>query len=84
MVIATPIRTAAHRNNPSRIRHLIIDLSKRRSHLVRERAGNNHDIGLTRRGTEDYTETILVVAGSRQVHHFDGAAGKAEGHGPEG
>jgi hypothetical protein len=82
MVIATPIRTAAHRNNPSRIRHLIIDLSKRRSHFVRKRARNDHDIGLARRSTEDYTETILIVAG--QVHHFHGAAGKAEGHRPEG
>jgi hypothetical protein len=26
----------------------------------------------------------LVVAGGGEVHHFDGAAGEAEGHGPEG
>jgi hypothetical protein len=84
MVITTSIRTASHGNNPSRIWHLIVDLSQGRSHLVRERAGNNHNIGLARRSTEDYTETILIVAGSGKVHHFDGAAGKSEGHGPEG
>jgi hypothetical protein len=71
MVITPSIRTASHRNNPSRIRHLIVDLSQRRN------------IGLARRSTEDYTETILIVAGSGKVHHFDGAACKSEGHGPK-
>jgi len=65
MVISATIRTASHRNNPSRIRHLIIHLSERRSHLVGKRARNDHDIGLARRSTEDYTETILIVARSR-------------------
>ena len=83
MVITTSIRTASHRNDPSRIRHLIVDLSKRRSHLIRKCASNDHDIRLTRRGTEDYTKTILVVAGGGKVHHFDSAAGESEGHGPE-
>jgi hypothetical protein len=84
MIITTSIRTATHRNNPSRIWHLIIHLPERRSHLVGKRARNDHDIGLARGSTEDYTETILIVAGSGKVHHFDGAACKAEGHGPEG
>jgi hypothetical protein len=84
MVITASIRTAAHRNNPSRFRHLIIDLSERRSHLVRERTGHNHNIGLAGRGTEDYTESILVVSWGGEMHHFDGAAGESEGHGPEG
>jgi hypothetical protein len=83
MVITTSIRTASHGNNPSWVRHLIVDLSQRRSHLVRKRAGNDHDIRLARRSTEDYTKTILIIAGSGKVHHFDGAAGKSEGHGPE-
>lgn len=83
MVITTSIRTASHGNNPSWVRHLIVDLSQRRSHLVRERAGNDHDIGLARRSTEDYTKTILIITGSGKVHHFHGAAGKSEGHGPE-
>jgi hypothetical protein len=26
----------------------------------------------------------LIVAGRGEVHHFDGAAGQSEGHGPEG
>jgi hypothetical protein len=84
MVITTTIRTASHANNPSWIRHLIVDLSQSRRHLVCECAGDNHNVGLTRRGTENDTETILVVAGSREVHHFDGAASQSESHGPQG
>jgi hypothetical protein len=59
-------------------------LSERGSHLIRERTGNDHNVGLTRRGTENYTKSILVVAWCREMHHFDRAAGEAEGHGPEG
>jgi hypothetical protein len=33
---------------------------------------------LSRGGTEDYTETVLVVAGHGDLHHFDGAAGEAK------
>ena len=84
VIISTSIRTTSHANHPARIRHLIIDLSKRRCHLVRECTGNNHDVGLSRGGTEDYTESILVVSWSGKMHHFDGAAGESEGHGPEG
>jgi hypothetical protein len=84
VVISSSIRTATHRNNPSRLRHLIVDLSERRSHLVGERACYDHDIGLTRGGTEDYTKAILIVARGGEMHHFDSAAGESEGHGPKG
>jgi hypothetical protein len=84
MVITASIRTAPHRNNPSWVRHLIVDLSKRRCHLVRECTSNNHNVGLSRGGTEDYTKSILIVSWSGKMHHFDGAAGESEGHGPEG
>ena len=83
MIITATVRTATHRDNPSRVRHLVVHLSQSRSHLVRERAGHDHDIGLAGRGAENYTKAILVVSGRRQVHHFDGTAGESEGHGPE-
>jgi hypothetical protein len=84
VIIPTAICTTPHRNDPSRLRHLIINLPESRCHLVCKRTGNNHDIGLSRGSSEDYTESILVVAWSGQVHHFDGAAGQSECHGPEG
>jgi hypothetical protein len=84
VVVSTAVGAAAHGDNPSRLRHLIVDLSQGRSHLVRKSTGNNHDIGLTRRGTENNTEAILIVSWSGEMHHLDGAAGETEGHGPQG
>lgn len=84
VVVATTVGAGAHGDDPSGLGHLIVDLAQGGGHLVGEGAGDNHDIGLTGRGTENDTETILIVTGSRQVHHFDGAAGETKGHGPEG
>ena len=84
MIIPASIRTAAHADHPPRIRHLIVHLPQGGGHLIRERARNDHDVRLARGGAEDYAEAILVVAGGGEVHHFHCAAGKAEGHGPEG
>lgn len=39
---------------------------------------------MTRAGAEDDAETVEIVAGGAGVHHLDGAAGEAEGHGPDG
>lgn len=61
MVIATSIRTRAHADHPSGIGHLVVNLSQSGSHLVREGASDNHDIGLPRRCTKDYAEAILIV-----------------------
>lgn len=84
MIITTTVRTRAHGDDPTRLRHLIVDLTQGWCHLVGQGAGYDHDVGLTRRGTENDTQAILVVAWGREVHHFDGAAGEAKGHGPEG
>ena len=83
VVVAAAVRTAAHGNHPARLGHLVVHLPKRRRHLVRERAGDNHDVRLARRGAEDDAHAVLIVAGGGQVHHLDGTAGEAEGHGPE-
>lgn len=84
MVITPAIRTAAHANDPSRFRHLIVHLAQGGSHLVSQGARNDHDIRLSRGSAEDYAQTVLIVSGSREMHHFDGTAGEAERHGPEG
>lgn len=84
MVVASTVGARAHGNHPSRIRHLIVDLAEGWRHFVRQSSRNNHDIGLSWRGTENDAEAILVVSGGRQVHHLDGAAGETESERPEG
>ena len=84
MIIPATISTAAHTDHPSRIRHLIVDLAQGGGHLVGQGAGDDHDVGLPRRGTEDDAQAVLIVARGAEMHHLDGAAGEAEGHGPEG
>jgi len=84
VVVTTAVCAAAHGDDPSGVGHLVVDLSQSRRHLVGQGAGDNHDVGLTGRGAENDAHSVLVVAGSRQVHHLDGAAGETEGHGPEG
>ncbi len=83
VVVAAAVGAAAHGDDPAGVGHLVVDLAQGRGHLVGEGAGDNHDVGLTRRGTEDDAEAILIVAGGGEVHHLDGAAGETKGHGPE-
>lgn len=82
MVVAAAVGATSHGDNPSGVGHLIVDLAQRRSHLVCQGTGDNHNIGLARGGTENDTKAILIVAGGGKVHHLDGAAGETEGHGP--
>lgn len=84
MVVATAVGAAAHADNPARVGHLIVDLAKSGRHLVRQCTSHNHNIGLTRGGSENNSQTILIVAGGGKVHHLDGTAGETEGHRPEG
>lgn len=83
MVVATTVSTRAHGNHPSWFRHLIINLSKRRGHFICQSTGNNHNIGLTWRGSENDTQSILIVSGGRDVHHLHSATRQTEGHWPE-
>lgn len=84
VVVAAAVGAAAHGDNPAGVGHLIVDLAQGGGHLVGEGAGNNHDVGLTGRGTENDTETILIVSWRGEVHHLDGTAGETEGHRPQG
>lgn len=83
VVVAATVGAAAHGDDPSGLRHLIVDLAKSRGHLVGQGTGDNHDVGLARRSTENNTEAILIVTGGGKVHHFDGTAGETECHGPQ-
>lgn len=83
VVVAATVGTATHGDDPSRLGHLIVNLAKGGRHLVGEGAGDDHNIGLAGRGTENNSHAILIVAGSGKVHHLNSAAGKTEGHGPE-
>lgn len=83
VVVAAAVCAAAHGDDPSGLGHLVVDLAQGRGHLVGQGAGDNHDVGLAGGGTEDDAEAVLVVSRGREVHHFDGAAGEAKGHGPE-
>lgn len=83
VVVATTVGTTAHADNPPGVGHLIVNLAQSRGHLVCQCTGHNHNIGLTRRSTENDSKTILIVTGGRKVHHLDGAACKTEGHGPQ-
>ena len=76
-------RTGGLPNRRTWFGHLIVDFPQSRGHLVGQGTSNNHNIGLSRTCSEDYTETILVVSSGSHVHHLDGAAGEtwSEGQG---
>ncbi len=42
----------AHRDDPLRFGHLVVDLPQDRRHLLRDAAGDDHQVGLARRGPE--------------------------------
>lgn len=53
VIVTTSVGAASHADDPAGFGHLIVDLAQGGRHLVRERAGDDHDIGLARRGTEN-------------------------------
>jgi hypothetical protein len=83
VVVAATVGAATHGDDPSGLGHLIVDLAEGGRHLVGEGAGDNHDVGLARRGTENDSHAILIVTGCGEVHHLNSAAGETEGHGPQ-
>ena len=80
VVVAAAIGAGAHRDDVARLRHLVVDLAQRRRHLVGQRAGDDHHVGLARRGARRDAEALGVVARHRHLHHLDGAAGETERH----
>merc|ERR1712177_43274 len=84
MIVSTTICTAAHRDDPPWLRHLIINLAKSRGHLVGEGTSDNHAIGLAGTWPENDSEPVQIVASRAGMHHLYGAAGEAKSHGPDG
>ena len=82
VIVTTTVGARTHGDDPSWLWHLVVDFSQSGSHFVGECSGNDHDITLTGTGTEHDTETVLVISGGGDVHHFDGAASETERHGP--
>lgn len=80
IVVAAAIGTAAHADDPFGVWHLVVTQPNSRRHLVGDSAGNDDDVGLTGRGSEDDSQTVLVVSWHRAVHHLDAATcqGKSE------
>ena len=83
VVVAAAVGAGTHRDHPARLGHLVIDLAQRRGHLVDQRAGDDHHVGLARAAAEHDAEAVEVIARRAGMHHLDRAAGKAEGHRPQ-
>src|SRR3546814_116756 len=58
-------------------------LAQRGRHLVGQRAGDDHHVGLPRARPEHDAEAVEVVAAGRRLHHLHRAACEAEGHRPQ-
>src|ERR1700722_6594242 len=60
VIVATAIGAGTHRYHPARLGHLVVHLAQCRRHFIHQRAGHDHDVGLTWTRTEDHAETIQV------------------------
>lgn len=83
VVVPATVGAAAHADNPPRIGHLVVHHAQRGGHLVRQCPRHDHHVRLSWRGSKDDPQSVLVIARGGQVHHFHGAAGQAEGQGPQ-
>ncbi len=74
----------AHGDHPLGLGHLIVELANDRSHLLREAARDDHQVGLARRRAKNFgAETRDVETGGGHGHHFNGAAGETESKRPD-
>jgi hypothetical protein len=73
-----------HGDDPLGFGHLIVELANDGSHFLREASGDDHEVGLARRGAENFgAEARDVETGGGHRHHFNGAAGESETEGPD-
>ena len=84
MVISTTIRTASHADHPLWIRHLIVQLSESRCHLIGNRASHYHDVGLAGGRTKDDAEAVLIVSRHGDVHHLNATTCEGKRQRPQG
>mmetsp|Transcript_26476 Transcript_26476/g.72785 ORF Transcript_26476/g.72785 Transcript_26476/m.72785 type:complete len:255 (-) Transcript_26476:183-947(-) len=84
MVVSTSVCAGTHRDNPSRLRHLIVNLAQSGRHLVGEGTRHDHNVGLTGGSPKHHAEAFHIVSGGCGVHHLDGATRQSKSHGPQG
>lgn len=84
VVVTTTVGAGAHGDDPSWVGHLVVHHSQGRGHFVGDGTGDDDDIGLSWGGSENDTQSILVVSWGGGVHHLHGTAGQPEGGWPEG
>lgn len=65
---AAAVGAASHRDNVLGIRHLIVEELGALGHLVSQRASDDHQIGLARRGAGHCTESIDIGPGTSRLH----------------
>src|SRR5215207_8013945 len=64
-------RAGAHRDDPLRLRHLLVEACHPLGHLRRNGAGDNHDVRLPRgSGKETGSKAVEVVVGHAGGHHL--------------
>jgi hypothetical protein len=74
-----------HGDDPLVLGHLIVKLANHGTHFYGEASGDNHEVGLARRGAKNFgAETGEVETRGCHGHHFDGAAGESETERPDG
>src|ERR1700693_939625 len=75
----------AHGDYPFGLGHLVVEAPNDGGHFLREATGDDHEIGLTRGGAENFrAESSDVKAGGGHRHHFYSAQSKAEAERPDG
>src|SRR5450759_2081302 len=81
---ATRHGAVAHGDEVLRLGHLPVEAHHRGCHLLRQRARDDHDVGLTWRGTDHLrAEARDVEFGRGHRYEFDKAAGEPEAERPE-
>src|SRR5215211_2680257 len=77
-------RASAHRDNPLRLRHLVVNPAQHRRHLARYATGDDHHVSLSRARTKYLsTKTRQIVSRRGRVHHFDRAASESKSRRPQ-
>jgi len=82
MVVSTSVRARTHGNHPTRFRHLVIDFPQSRSHLVCQGSRHDHDVRLSRAGTEYNPEPVLIIPSRSHMHHLHSATRQTKRHRP--
>lgn len=61
---------------------MVVHFSQSRSHFVGQCPSHDHNIRLSRAGTEHDSEPILIIPGSGHMHHLHSTTRQTERHGP--